>query len=356
MPSQLTYSFILFLLFSTAGLAAQDCTTLDLAFPDITMTASEGGTANRSGVAYHPAFRYYYSVNAGSSGYPIDAYDEQGTLLFSPIQGFDYRGLWFNPAAATIEGNGFDNLGILVHNLNVNTGEPLGSGASVLAANQPTTQSAGDLDTEDNEIVYFAADTIYRYDRPTNNLASKLKIENLPVAISSITPNVVVYVGCPTKEYGIYDKENRRLLFVNKATGEYNGFTQLPAAAPEPTLVNVSFARNRLWLFNRADLRWESYFVTDAATSNREAEQLEASFSFFPNPVQDVLQVSGSATISEPLQIELISPLGQLLRKSSVFQNNTELNIRDLAKGTYFVRVVGTQSGKASLTRAITKQ
>jgi len=126
------------------------------------MTASETGTLNRSGVAYHPTFRFYYSVNAGSANYPIDAYDEQGNRLFNPVQGFDYRGLWFNPAAATIEGNGFDDLGILVHNLNVNTGEPLGSGASVLAANQPNTQSAGDLDTEDNEIIYYATDTIYR--------------------------------------------------------------------------------------------------------------------------------------------------------------------------------------------------
>jgi len=118
----------------------------------------------------------------------------------------------------------------------------------------------------------------------------------------------------------------------------------------------MSFARNRLWLFNRADRRWESYFVTDAATSNQEPERLEANFSFFPNPAQDVLLVRGSAAISEPLQVELISPLGQLLRKSNVFQDNMELNIRDLAKGTYFIRVVGTQSGKASLTQAITKQ
>lgn len=344
------------LLIATAGLAAQDCTTLELAFSDITMAASDEGTANRSGVAFHPTFRLYYSVNGGSSNYPIDTYDAEGTRLYNPTQGFDYRGLWFNPAAATIEGNGFSDLGILVHNLNVTTGEPLGNGASVLAANQPNNQSAGDLDTDDNQIIYFAADTIYRYDRPTNNLASKLKIENLPVAIGSITPNVVVYLGCPEKEYGIYDQENRRLLYVNKTTGAYNGFTQLPVTAPQPTVLNMSYARNRLWLFNRTDRAWEGFFVTDAVTSSREPDQLKAEFSFFPNPTQNLLQVRSSEALSESLQVELINPLGQLLRRSAAFYDNTELNVRYLAKGTYFIRVVGTQSGKVSLTQAFTKQ
>jgi len=340
---------------TTTGLPAQDCASMNLAFSDIDLVVSSSGTLNRSGVAFHQVFRLYYSVNAGSNSYPIDTYNDEGNLLFSPSQGFDYRGVWFNPNASSIEGNGFSTAGIFIHNIDINTGEPLGSGATVLPANQPSPQSNGDMDVADNLLIYYSDSAIYRYNRMTNNAVDTIQLTNLPVDPSALNDNTVLYTGCANQEYAVYDMMNKRVLYIDKATGEYNGATQLPVTAPEAGAFNLSYANNRLWVFDRGNRTWKSYFVTDAFTSVDEPGRLDAEFSFYPNPTQDLLQVRSSEQLSEPLQVDLISVSGQLL-STTVFRDNTELSLRDIPIGTYFIRVVGTKSGKVSLTQAIMKQ
>lgn len=79
------------------SLSAQECLVLENAEVGISLISSDGGTANRSAVAFNPNAELYYSVNAGSTVYPIDTYSIIGTRVNARPQGFDYRGAWWNP-------------------------------------------------------------------------------------------------------------------------------------------------------------------------------------------------------------------------------------------------------------------
>lgn len=342
----------------SAHLFTQDCNTLDLAFSDVVLPASVdmGGTANRSGVAYNPVFQLYYSVNAGASDYPIDAYAESGVLLANPIQDFDYRGLWYNSLAGTIEGNGFGSNGIAIQALNVNDGHPTGSASAILPVNQPNSQSAGDFDPSTNQIVYYDNGVIFRYNRADNSFVDSFSIQGLPVALADVNFNTLVYVGCPNKEYGIYDYVNRRLMYVNKTTGQYGGFTQLPVSAPERNGFGMSYARNRFFLFDAASLEWRAYFVTDDVTDNEEQALLEAELTVGPNPTRGETQltVSGLAA-NEQLEAQLFDFLGRPLLNRT-FINTLNLSLTDIPAGTYFIRVKSLESGLVTAVQPLVKQ
>ncbi len=327
------------LVLSVAELRAQ-CSILPNAFEYISLRQSISGTNNRSGLAYNPAKQYYYSVNAGSSGYPIDTYNASGVLLDSTASGFDYRGAWWNPSINVLEGNGFSTGGIFIQTLAAGTAFPTGTGTTTFTANQPDAQSVGDLDYNSNEIIYYNDGFIYRYSRVDNGLLGSFLILNLPVAKSALNSNSVVYTGCPQHEIGVYDYGNQRLLFIDKANGQYNGFCQLPATAPQRSSFGMSYANNLLWLFDNN--LWTGYQVANLNTAIDPtlADQLRVS----PNPVRDILHISADAALL-PGSVTLMNLQGQELISQSFNQvNSLDIDVATLPAGAYLVRVVSGES------------
>lgn len=225
----------------------------------LSLNASSAGTNNRSGLVFNPNANLYYSVNAGSASYPVDTYDETGTLVSSPAQGFDYRGAWWNPSADQFEGNGFGSEGLFVHTLNSGDAYPTGSGAIIFTANQPSSQSVGDLDYDANEIIYYSDGFIHRYSRADNGFLGNYQIIGLPVGTSDINSNSVVYTGETGAEIGVYDHVNQRLLLIDKSDGTYVGASQLPGSATQRTSFGMSYANDLLWLYDNGT--WTSYQV-----------------------------------------------------------------------------------------------
>ena len=86
-------------------------------------------------------------------------------------------------------------------------------------------------------------------------------MSGLPVTVSSLTSYNVVYTGCSGKEVGLYDRVNRRLYFVNKSTGAYVGYSQLPVGTSTPYSYSVSFADDKLWISN--GYSWTGYQVSN---------------------------------------------------------------------------------------------
>ena len=311
------------------------CAILDTAFVGMTLNGSSGGTNNRSGMVYNPSARLYYSVNAGNANYPSDTYNAAGVLLDSTAQGFDYRGAWWNPAAGQFEGNGFSAFGIFVQTLTAGTSYPSGTGATIFTANQPDVQSVGDLDYDSEEIIYYFNGFIHRYSRAANAFLGQYLITNLPVPLSEINSNTVVYTGCEGHEIGIYNHTNRRLLFVNKATGEYSGASQLPQTAPQRASFGVSYANNLLWIFNTGV--WNSYQVVNLNTAIDEG--LNARVRLFPNPASDVLRIETEAALL-PGSIELMTLQGQvLLRRDLLDPRDSEIQVGHLPAGAYLARI-----------------
>lgn len=337
------------LLFSSQETMAQ-CAPLESALPALTMSASAGGTQNRCGMVYNPVAKLYYAVNAGLSTYPADTYDENGMLLASPSQGFDYRGAWWNPALNTFEGNGFNDLGIFIQTLEAGTSYPSGSGTVVFTSNQPDLQSVGDLDYDANEIIYYFNGFIHRYSRINNGLLGTYAVQGLPVGTSSINSNTVVYTGCPGYEIGLYDFENLRMLFINKSTGMYSGLSQLPPDAPARTSFGVSYANDLFWLFSAGE--WRSYEVLSPSTNSSDVA-LEQAVQVFPNPVVDRLQVQISSD-QLPQSLQLFTMQGQLLQHETIAtsQQGIELPMGHLPSGVYLVKI---QFEQGAVVRKVVK-
>ena len=325
------------------------CTPLDSAIQGISLTASGSGTSNRSGVVFNPGKGLYYSVNAGSSNYPIDVYDETGAILTSVTASFDYRGAWWNPALNTFEGNGFSSSGIFLQTLQAGTGYPAGSGAVLFTSNQPDDQSVGALDYDNNHIIYYYDGFIYRYSRVDNGLLSQTLVQGLPVATTDINSNSIVYTGCEGREIGLYDHVNRRLLFINKQTNTFNGFCQLPADAPQRSSFGVSYANGSLFLF--AAGTWQSYQVVSIWPTAVE-EKVELALTVSPNPATDWLNVSWEHT-GKPVTLDILSIQGQVLRSMELPTGNEHpLNVSDLPAGLYLIRL---QAGQQAATRRFTR-
>lgn len=227
-----------------------------------------GGTAYRSGVAYNPEHKIYYSVNSGSASYQIETFDESGTFLQTNTQGFDYRGLWWNSNLNQLEGNGYSSNGIFVQALDSINKFPLDSGTVVIPGmNQPDDHSCGAHDPINDEIIYYELGNIERYDRNTGTYLGSISITSLPVSFASINTTSIGYTGCVGKEVVIYNYTDKRVYFVDLATGAYVATSQLPNNAPSSSNQRMAFARNLFWLFNTGSLTWQGYRVFECTST-----------------------------------------------------------------------------------------
>lgn len=306
---------------------------------ELTLVSSVGGTNNRSGVVFNPNQSRYYSVNAGSSNYPADTYDATGTLLDSVAQGFDYRGAWWNPALQQFEGNGYSESGIFVHDIDPVTGHALGTGTVVLSAAQPDVQSVGDLDTDANEIIYYFNGAIHRYSRATNALLGTLPITGLPVPFSELNNNSVIYTGCVGHEIGVYDFVNRRVLFINKATGAFASQCELPSDAPPRSSFGMSYANGMFWLY--ANNQWHGYGILQGGVGVNEANSIDVRV--FPNPATTSITVAWNTASGASAEVRIMDMSGKVLRSTRTNADLAVLDVSMLAGGAYVVQCISGQ-------------
>ena len=81
----------------------------------------------------------------------------------------------------------------------------------------------------------------------------------------------------------------------------------------------------------------KSVFVTEVELSIKKQEALENSFSVYPNPAQDALNIN----VQAPSNLQLYSLQGQLIQEIEVGQN-TQVDISSLTPGIYFIKDVST--------------
>ena len=242
---------------------AQQGMPLAVAEEGPTLAATAGANDNRSAVVFNPEAGLYYSVDAGCKRYPMDTYSADGAFLGTTEQGFDYRGAWWNPATHQLEGNGYLDAGLFVQTLDPASQLPTGTGTMLLKSAQPTAHSVGAFDPEANEIIYYHDGSVSRYSRSNNSRRAVRHIKELPTGKGDLNANSIVYTGFVGYEWGVYDHAHRRLLFINKRTGTYSGYCQLPPSAPVRTLFGMSYANGYFWLFDAPNNPgvWRSYRV-----------------------------------------------------------------------------------------------
>lgn len=247
----------------SARVHAQQGMPLAVAEEGPTLTATAGANDNRSAVVFNPEAGLYYSVDAGCKRYPMDTYSANAALLGTTEQGFDYRGAWWNPATRQLEGNGYLDAGLFAQTLDPASQLPTGTGTVLLKAAQPTAHSVGAFDPEAKEVIYYHDGSVSRYSRSNNSRRAVRHIKELPTGTGDLNANSIVYTGFVGYEWGVYDHAHRRLLFIDKRTGTYSGYCQLPPTAPARTLFGMSYANGYFWLFDAPNNPgvWRSYRV-----------------------------------------------------------------------------------------------
>ncbi len=221
------------------------------------LVSSAGGTGNRSGVSYNPTTDRYYSVNAGSSSYPIDCFDgTTGALISNLTSGFDYRGAWWNPSLSQSEGNGFDTSGVVVTNLSGDC--PDGTTTPVFPANQPDTQSAGDFDYDNSEIIYYNAGSITQVDRATGTTNATLALSGIPGG-SAYALYSVGYTGVAGYEYAVYDNTTQSVHLYDRGTGAYVGSSLIGLTSG---VVGFAYENGQAWIYSND--RWNGFTIFGA--------------------------------------------------------------------------------------------
>lgn len=232
------------------------------AIADITLQCT-GGSSSRTGVAYNPNEYLYYSVNAGSSTFPLETFAATGgNALFTTTCGADFRGYWWNPSTGKPEGNTYSSGGLYSNSLTA--AYFASSTTSLLAsASMPDPQSVGAGDITNNRIIYYSLGSIYKYNRATGAFVSSVLITGLPVLITNLNSYSIIYTGIPGSEVGLYDFVLKRVYFINYNTGAYVSTCNLPVGAPNPGSYGVSFANNRIFLFDAGSTAWIGYQIVN---------------------------------------------------------------------------------------------
>ena len=313
------------------------CNLLPIPIPGISLVSSFTGTLNRSGLVYHPIFQQYYSVNAGSPLYYIDTFDEEGTRVDSIPQGFDYRGLWYNPENGQLEGNGFEFSGVFNQSLNLITGLPNGTGNQIFPDNQPNPQSCGVLNTDQYEIVYYDEGQIYRYDREDNSFISSHTITGLPNQLDLINTTSLIYTGCPNHEYGVLEHQSGQLYLLSAVNFTISAIVQLPTAAVTSPAVSykMAYTNEQLWLYDGAATSWRSYRIFDGLVSAAQNATQEDYLQIYPNPAHETIGLK----VSEHLlgaSMRILNAQGQLILKWTQTQfGEQQVDISSFSSGMY---------------------
>jgi hypothetical protein len=255
----LTITFFLIIAFSLKSIA--QCVLLTNVVSDVTLQCS-GGTNDRSAVAFYPTQRVYYSVNQGSSSNPIETFSYTGgNHLSDTIQAVDYGGFWYNSNLASLEGNVFSQASVIQQSINPYNSFPLAITSLSTPAGIPALQSCGQYDPINNQVIYYHSSTLYKYNRTTGAFVFSITVTGLPN--TTVNNTSLIYTGFAGSEVGLYDYVNKKIYYVNLTTGAYSGVCQLPNNAPAPSSLGLSYANNRLFLFDTISNRWIGYKLSN---------------------------------------------------------------------------------------------
>jgi hypothetical protein len=239
---------------------AQDLMASAEAVVTLKMKAYNG--SNAAAVCYNDDKNLYYAAFAGNEKYSLEVFDLYGQHLFQTKTNFDVRGLWYNPKTKQIEGNAYNNEGIIRKKLDEKA-YPFEEASPVLAVTEGPTQQAVGIYNSRKKVIYYMGKVseaeVEIYKAKDHSLKGKVKLQ-LPASASEINETTILYTGVKNMEFAVLDVGNSKLLFFDKK-GNYKDSIPLHVSFELQTWFNVSFANGYLFLFNKNDREWTGYKV-----------------------------------------------------------------------------------------------
>ena len=243
--------------------------TLELKMPK-TVDDAMAGTRG-AGVAWHPVQKKYYAVFAGNMGYPLAVFDATGKRLSAADQAavVDTRGIWYNPAAKTISGNGYDETGWFNYNLNAK-GLIADVVVTIEGLNQPDAQCVGAYNTAAKNVLFLKGSQVWSYKdgmvvdsmmihwgRKKNEGVSDY--EDAAVTPEDYNNTSLIYTGSKGQELGFLNITNKQVELYDIKTGFMTKTLGFPETAITESSFNFAYANGIYWLFDIEKRIWKGY-------------------------------------------------------------------------------------------------
>ena len=235
------------------------------------MTIPAGG-ANGASVAYNPKEKLYYAAQAGNGEFPLVIFNANGKVVSEEGQKtlIDVRGLWYNPKTKQLEGNGYNEFGWFSYDLNKD-GIPEKLKMKKEGLYQPDQNSAGVLNTEDNEVLFLDGLNIVCYSTEGTDKRKSIQVHfgtmnandatTLSVSDFEQTYNTrsIVYTGTKGAEIGLLNVAKKQVELYDIKSGYMSQIVKLPAKFEVETYFNFSYSNGIYWLFDKQSRQWNGY-------------------------------------------------------------------------------------------------
>jgi len=221
--------------------------------------------------------RYYYATVAGNKTYAMAFFNGMGEMVSPPDLSlmFDVRGLWYNPALKTFQGNGYGNAGWVNYVMD-DAGIPYDVKVSFPGQNQPFPQSVATYNQRENLVHFLKGSVVVAYDANTAKEV-KEKAVLLKAGFTRKTPppaglvidsnkvlanynsTIVVFTGIGNAEFGLLNTSTNEVELYSRADGLMTQRLKLPPEAPVKDKLNFSFCNNIYWLYDKSNRSWIGY-------------------------------------------------------------------------------------------------
>jgi hypothetical protein len=228
----------------------------------LVLKIKERGGKNGAAVVYNPVARMYYCVMGGNAEYPLETYDENGKNIYQSMAYSDMRGMWWNPKEKALEGNCYNDGGIVSIGLTANG--HAGKGNKVIFAgsgHQPHEHAVGTMDSKGKEILYYEDGRVIGYSRKDGQPSGTYLILSLPVSKDDLNWTTMIFTGVKNMEIGLLDVNAGKVYLFSKKDGSHTGTANLPRSVTLYDGFNFSYANNYVFLFDQDARQWVGYKI-----------------------------------------------------------------------------------------------
>ena len=133
---------------------------------------------------------------------------------------------------------------------------------------------------------------------------------------------------------------------------------------PEGTVISIEAIANEgyefiSWNDNNTEnpriitVTADAMFIASFVPATDIEESATTEINVFPNPANDILNITSSETISE---IEIVNVMGQVVKRIEINSDNAVCDVEELKAGVYIVRIYGTNTASVVCQRNFVKE
>lgn len=255
--------------------------------PDGSYSGSSSGS-----VVWHPVQKKYYAAMSGNKKFPIGVFDASGKRLSPDTLRslIDTRGLWYNPATQSVQGNTFKDNGWFAYTLNAK-GIPSGVKTLFKGKNQPDENSVAAFDSKTKKVFFIDKDTVWSYSLSNPKIIKKEVVIIRPSSVQeeqvekkdqddqddeididdedddelseqkgpAYNYTTVIYTGIPKAEIGILNVDDAQVELYDIRTGKITRILKFPGDIQLWDRFNFTYTNGMYWLFDTDTRTWKGY-------------------------------------------------------------------------------------------------